>query len=269
MGLLLELQKRIPDGWFLRRLLPAVLLVVVAAVGGRLGHRHWADRGLAREAVAGVLRFDGGLASDSAAVLALLAVAAVVAAFLLPFAAGAVGALASGAWPWWLTPLGERLTRRRARRWASPAEIARQAVRARAAGRELRAARLDALRARANPIAPTGPTWSGDRLRAAEERIRATTGADVAEAWTGLFLGASDASREALSAVRDSYDAACEGLVWGAAFAVVGLWWWPSAVVGILVGLASWRSLRRAVDSLCRTTEAVFALRQTDSPPSP
>ncbi|WP_327675259.1 hypothetical protein [Kitasatospora sp. NBC_00458] len=269
MGLLLELQKRIPDGWFLRRLLPAALLVVVAALGGRLGWRHWSDVGLARETTAGVLRFGDGLTPDSAAVLALLAVAAVAAALLVPFAAGAVGALASGAWPWWLTPLGRRLTRRRARRWAPPERIAREAVRARAAGHELRAARLDARRARANPSAPAGPTWSGDRLRAAEERIRATTGEDVAEAWTGLLLGAPDPSREALGAARDAYDAACEALVWSVAFTAVGLWWWPSAAAGILVGLASWRSLRQAVETLCRTAEAAFALRRSDHPADP
>ncbi|KIF75361.1 hypothetical protein QR77_18480, partial [Streptomyces sp. 150FB] len=112
MGLLAELQKRIPDGWFLRRLLPAALFVVVATVGGgQLGQHRWNDLGLARERIAGALRPNGGgTSADSVASLVLLAVAAVAAAFAVPFAAGAVGSLASGAWPWWLMPLGRRLT---------------------------------------------------------------------------------------------------------------------------------------------------------------
>ncbi|MER7701864.1 hypothetical protein ABTX81_03035 [Kitasatospora sp. NPDC097605] len=261
MGLLLELQKRVPDGWFLRRLLPAALFVVVAVVGGgRLGWAHWSDLARARAAVAGALRLGEGVTSDGAAVLVLLAAAVAAAALAVPFAAGALGALASGAWPWWLSPLGRRLTERRRRRWSPPDEIAREAVRARAAGRETRAARLDALRARSAPTAPTGPTWSGDRLRATERRVRETTGTDVAEAWTGLVLGSADPAREALGAARDAYDAACEALVWAVAFTVLGAWWWPSAPAGVLLALAAHRALRQAVEALCRTTEAVAAL---------
>ncbi|MFC5665438.1 hypothetical protein ACFP3U_20960 [Kitasatospora misakiensis] len=267
MGLLLELQKRIPDGWFLRRLLPAALLVVVAVLGGgQLGWAHWSDLGLARTRIAGALRLGEGVTSDGAAVLVLLAAAACALALAVPFAAGAVGTLAAGAWPWWLTPLGRRLTDRRRRRWAPPDELARRAVRARAAGRETRAARLDALRARSTAVAPTGPTWSGDRLRATERHLRETTGADVAESWTGVLLTAPDAAREALTAARDGYDAACEALVWSAAFTLVGAWWWPSALAGALLGLASWRSLRASVETLCRTTEAVATFPPAAAP---
>ncbi|MFF2348512.1 hypothetical protein ACFVVL_01905 [Kitasatospora sp. NPDC058115] len=261
MGLLLELQKRLPDGWFLRRLLPAALFVVVAVVGGgQLGRAHWSDLGRARAGIAGALRPGEGPGSNGAAVLVLLAAAAVAAALAVPFAAGVIGALASGAWPWWLSPLGRRLTAWRRRRWSPSDEIAREAVRARAAGRETRAARLDALRARSAPAEPAGPTWCGDRLRATERRVLETTGTDVAEAWTGLFLGAPDPAREALGAARDAYDAACEALVWAVAFTVLGAWWWPSAPAGVLLGLAAWRALRGAVEALCRTTEAVAAL---------
>ncbi|MFF4607481.1 hypothetical protein ACFY12_32690 [Streptomyces sp. NPDC001339] len=266
MGLLLELQKRIPDRWFLRRLLPAVLFVAVAVVGGgQLGQRHWADLGLARDRIAGALRLSGAAAGEGVATLVLVAVAVAGAAFAVPFAAAAVSALVSGAWPWWLVPLGRRLTLWRARRWVPPREIGEEAVRARAEGREWRAARLDAHRARTASVRPGCPTWSGERLRAAEGRVGRATGADVSEAWTRLLLEVPDASRVALSEARDAYAGACEALVWSAAFTLVGIWWWPAALVGLLLWTASWHSLRRAVEELCRTTEAVFALRYADT----
>ncbi|GLV85403.1 hypothetical protein Slala03_50920 [Streptomyces lavendulae subsp. lavendulae] len=262
MGLLVELQKRIPDRWFLRRLLPAGLFVALALVGGgQLGQRHWNDLGLARERIAAALRLSRGTTADGAAVLVLVAVAVVAAALAVPFAAGAIGALASGSWPWWLAPPGRRLTAWRVRRWAPPGNIAREAVRARAAGRELRADRLDARRARSAPVAPSCPTWSGDRFRAAEAEVRARTGLDVADAWTGLLLTLPDTSRTTLSEAREGYDAACEGLAWSIAVTFLGVWWWPAALLGIVLWLAFRQALRRAVEGLCRTTTAVFALR--------
>lgn len=265
MGLLLELQKRIPDGWFLRRLLPAALFVVVAVVGGgQLGQRRWNDVALARDRIAGALRLNGDVSADGAASLVLLAVAVLAVAFALPLAAGAIGALASGAWPWWLMPLGRRLTAWRVRRWAPPADIGREAVRARAAGRQLRADRLDARRARTGPDTPRSPTWSGDRFRTAEAHIRAATGSDVAGEWTRLLLVVPDTSRTALSDARDAYDAACEALTWSVACTLLGPWWWPAAPIGIALWLASWRSLRHTVEALCRTTEAVFTVWHTN-----
>jgi hypothetical protein len=260
VGLLVELQKRVPDGWFLRRLLPAALFVLVATVGGgQLGQQHWDDLALARERIAGALRVSGGTGTHALASLVLYAVAVVAAAFAVPVAARAIGALASGAWPWWLTPLGRRLTAWRVRRWAPPEDIGKEAVRARAAGRPLRADRLDARRARTGATEPGCPTWSGDRFRATEARVRAETGRDVAGEWATLLLTAPDASRTALSEARDAYDAACEALAWSTALTLLGPWWWPAAPAGAVLCLHSWLSLRGAVRALCTTVEAAFA----------
>ncbi|MHB9861569.1 hypothetical protein [Streptomyces sp. YIM S03343] len=269
MGLLIELQRRIPDGWFLRRLLPAALFVVVAAVGGgALGQARWNDVALARERIAAVLRAGGGLSAETIASLVLFAVPVVGAAFAVPYAAAAVGALASGAWPWWLMPVGRRATAWRGRRWAEPDTLARESVRARGAGRGLRADRLDARAARARAAGrPQSPTWSGDRFRRTEANVARETGGDLASGWTPLLLGAADSLRSALAEARDAYDAACEALVWSVAFTVLGAWWWPAAPVGVLLGLASWRLLRHAVQALCRTTEAAFTLSAADQQP--
>ncbi|MGW3204904.1 hypothetical protein [Streptomyces sp. NPDC001135] len=266
MGLLIELQKRLPDGWFLRRLLPAALFVAVAVVGGgELGHAHWNDVALAHERIAGALRTGGGLSANAVASLVLFAVPVMGAAFAVPYAAVAIGALASGAWPWWLMPLGRRVKAWRIRHWVEPDTLARESVRARGAGHALRADRLDARAARARAVGrPESPTWSGDRFRLTEANIRRETGGDVVHGWTALLLGAADSPRAALAEARDAYDAACEGLAWSTAFAVIGAWWWPAAPIGALLGLASWRALRRAVQALCRTTEAAFTLREPD-----
>ena len=42
--------------------------------------------------------------------------------------AAGVGALAAGAWPWWLAPLGDRIPDARAARWSSPADLTAQAI---------------------------------------------------------------------------------------------------------------------------------------------
>ncbi|MFE6336144.1 hypothetical protein ACFVOK_23505 [Streptomyces sp. NPDC057798] len=269
LGLLAELQKRIPDGWFLRRLLPAALFVMVALVGGgALGHSRWNDVPLARARIADALRTSGGLSADGFASLVLFAVPVVAAAFAVPYAAAAIGALASGAWPWWLMPVGRRVTAWRVGRWAAPDLLARQAVRARADGHALRADRLNARAARARSAGrPDSPTWCGDRFRRTEAQVARDTGGDVVSGWTALLLGAEEAPRAALAQTRDSYDAACEALAWSAAFAVLGAWWWPAAVAGVLLGLASWRSLRTAAEALCRTTEAAFTLHPPDPAP--
>jgi hypothetical protein len=267
VGVLLELQKRIPDGWLLRRLLPAALFVVVAVVAcGGLGQRRWDDVGLARERIAAALRFGDGLSGGGVASLVLVAVAAVAAALAVPIAADGLGALVSGAWPWWLMPLSRRLTRWRRSRWAPPEEIGRRAVRARGEGRHLRADRLDARRARTAQVRPDAPTWSGDRFRAAERRVRERTGADIASGWTALLLTAPDPARRALGEAREAYGGAVEALVWSVACTALGAWWWPAAPVGAVLWLASWRSLRRTVDVLCRTAEALFEHRP---PPAP
>lgn len=268
MGLLIELQKRIPDGWFLRRLLPAALFFVVAVVGGgELGHAHWDDVSLAREKIADALRTGGGLSADTVASLVLFSVPVVGAAFAVPYLASGIGALAAGAWPWWLMPVGDLVTGWRRRRWVEPDKLAEKSLRALADGDELRAAWLDARAARAEAIGrPGSPTWSGDCFHRTEETVR-ERGGDLVTGWTALLLGAQDPPRAALAEARDAYDAACEALVWSAAFTVLGAWWWPAAPVGVLLGLASWRSLRHAVQALCRTTEAVFTLRETAPPP--
>jgi hypothetical protein len=250
VGLFTELQRRIPDKWFFQRLLPAAAYVVVAVVcGAQLGQGHWADAGLARSRVAAAL--SGG---DAAASVVLIGVAAAVGALAVPLAAAGVDMLVSGAWPWWLAPLGLRVRSWRASRWVSPENLAKAAVRARADGHEFRAARLDSLRARASAKPPQGFSWAADQFAAVRERVPQ----DVSAQWPRLRALVPDNVRAAMGSARDAYDTACEATVWSVAVTVLGGWWWPAIPAGAVMWLASWRWLRRAVTGLCDTTEWVF-----------
>jgi len=258
MGLLLELQSRIPDRWFLRRLLPSALFVAVAFLTGGLGQSRWNDAQLV------VLRLerylgagDGGASVHTTAALLLYAVTVGVGAFAVPPVAQAVGAFAAGAWPWWLTPVSDRVRRMRATRWLAPVELRRRAVRARDGGHTLRAARLDARAVVALPSRPTTPTRTGDRLRAAADRVREQRGVDVETSWVALLLDLPEAARTAVVEARDGYDGACEAMAWSIAYLVLGCWWWPAAAGGLLLWLSAWRWLRRAGEALGSTVEAV------------
>lgn len=252
MGLFTELQRRIPDKWFFQRLVPAAVYVVVAVVcGAQLGQGHWADVGLARSRVAAALSGGGGTAAS----VALLTVAAMAGALAVPLAAAGVDALVSGAWPWWLMPLGSRVRSWRLSRWVSPDDLGKAAVRARADGREFRAARLDALRSRAPAKPPQGVTWAADQFAVVRERVPG----DVSAQWPRLRLLVPDNVRAAMGGARDAYDAACEAIVWSVAVIVLGAWWWPAFIAGAVLWFAAWQWLRRAVTSLCDTTAWVFS----------
>jgi hypothetical protein len=262
VGLLLELQQRIPDRWFLRRLLPAAVFVAAVIAGVTLGQSRWADAGLARQRLTDYL---GGTSASltAAALVYLLPVAA--GAFIVPVAATAVAALAGGAWPWWLAPLGDRIRDARAARWSPARELDLKAVAALRDKRPWRAARLKARAAAAQPARPSTATWIGDRLELAAARVQQSLGLDVHSAWAELLLRLPENAGTALNDARDGYDAAAEAFAWSVAYLVLGIWWWPAAVAGLVGALTSWRWLRRAADALASTAEAVA--RVTTSAP--
>ncbi|MFG3138261.1 hypothetical protein ACGFZA_18865 [Streptomyces sp. NPDC048211] len=261
MGLLLALQSRIPDRWFLRRLLPSALFVAVAYLVGGLGQSRWYDAGLAARRLERYLGTEGGAPAHTTTALLLYAITVAAGAFAVPVAAQVVSVLAAGAWPWWLAPLSERVRALRVRRWRSPDELRDDALRSRGRGEVLRAARLEARAAASARIAPKTPTWTGDRLRSTADRVRELRGLDVETSWVDLLLDLSDSSRAALVEAREGYDGACEAMVWSLAYLALSVCWWPAAVVGALAWLASWRWLRHAGDVLGSTTEAVVRAR--------
>ena len=185
VSFLADLQSRIPDRWYFRRLLPAAVYVVMVVIcGGQLGWSHWDDLSLARARLAAGLRVNGSSAPPAIASLILFAVAIAICAFAVPVAAAAVDALASGAWPWFLAPLGSCVLKAR-QRWTSPEERKKKAVGLRGRGgawREAYAVRLDRLVAAA-PTQPKRYTWSADRFETARRNIERRTGQEISERW--------------------------------------------------------------------------------------
>jgi hypothetical protein len=257
VGLLLQLQNRIPDRWLLRRLLPSALFVMVAFIGAALGQSRWNDTTLAKQRLAAELTKAGGSVSAYTSATVIIYVLIVVAgAFTVPVLAEGVGALAAGAWPWWLALLADRLRDVRAGRWQSADDLTRAALLAVDAKHPLRASRLKARAAVAQPSAPRTPTWIGDRLEAAATEATRCLGLDPRTSWLEVLLTLPDNARTALTNARDGYDVACEALVWSFAYLILGIWWWPAAVVGLILGLTSWRWLRYAANALASTAEA-------------
>ncbi|MFD7861907.1 hypothetical protein [Streptomyces sp. NPDC057682] len=264
MGLLLALQSRLPDRWFLRRLLPSALFVAVAFLAGGPGHSHWYDAGRAARRLERQLgTAGGGTPHTTTTTLLLYALAVVCGAFVVPVAARAVSLLAAGAWPWWLAPVGERMRASRVRRWRAPDALRDDALRSRGRGEVLRAARLEARAAAAPRSAPRTPTWTGDRLRAAADRVRAARGLTVEASWVALLLELPDGDRAAVAEAREGYDEACEATVWSIACLALGVCWWPAALVGAVAWLGAWRWLRRAADLFASTAEAVLSTPRT------
>lgn len=266
MGLLLQMQQRIPNQWFLRRLLPSAIFVTAAIVAATLGQSHWDNLGFARARLAGYL---GGTTASTSATAILYLLTAAAAAFTIPVVAAGVGALAAGAWPWWLAPLGDRIRDARAARWSSPADLTAQAISAIRDRQLWRAARLKARAATATPSKAETPTWIGDRLNAAAGEVHRCLDIDVRSAWAELQLRLPDNARTALTDTRDGYDAACEALAWSLAYLILGLWWWPAAIAGLVLALTSWRWLRNAADALARTAEASARVAANSPSPAP
>jgi hypothetical protein len=257
VGLLAELQRRIPDRWFFRRLLPATVYILIAVIcGGQLGQAHVTDLGLARMRIATALTISQSAAPGAAASIVLLAIAVAACSFAVPVAAAGVDVLASGAWPWWLVPLGDRVLAARQARWTDPKELGIAAVRSGDQGHVLRKARLDARRAVAPPEPPQGYTWSAERLAATRQRVRERTNLDITASWAALLLVMPDSARASLTGARDSYDAACETVAWAVAIVVLGAWWWPAIPLGLATGLVGWRLVRQSIVGLCEAAEA-------------
>ena len=259
MGLLTELQKRVSDRWLYRLLLPATLFTVAAVVGGgQLGQRHWNDVGRARANIAKALRIGSGVTAGTVALLIVLAVAAAAVALAIHLATGAVTVLVVGEWPRSLSRINSVLTAKRVRRWEKAAKEWARSSNPPTAGGSAQPASRRYLRIAL--YKPTCPTWSGDRLAAAEKRAAAGTGIDIATSWTALLLVVPESIRTALRSTSSDFDGACEAMSWGIASMVLGLWWWPSAVAGLALSFAAWRWIRITVTALCETIEAVVSM---------
>lgn len=263
---------RIAERWLTLLALPGLLFVAAVTAATKLGHEHWADVGKLR---AWLDTLADSPASRSTGTIALVALGVLLVAAAIGAAAQALGA---GVELLWCAeprgPLLRRLADRRLRRWRAADAAYRDALvaagRARIAGAD-DADRLAGLaesrfadRDRIAAAAPRHPFGMGDRLAAPGRRLWRVYRLDLAAAWPHLWLLAADGTRAELHAARLRFGAAARLCAWGAGYLVLGVWWWPAALVGIVSVAAGLRRGRAAADAFAELTEALADLHVRD-----
>ncbi|MGW6568604.1 hypothetical protein [Streptomyces sp. NPDC054975] len=263
---------RVAERWLTLLALPGLLFIAAVTTAMVLGHEHWADVGELRTWLDTLA---ASPVSRSVGTIALVALGVLLGSAAVGSAAQALGA---GVELLWCAeprgPLLRRLADRRLRLWRAADAAFRDALvtagRARIAGAD-DADRLADLaeshlaeRDRIAAAAPRHPFGMGDRLGAPGQRLWRVYRLDLAAAWPHLWLLAADGTRAELQDARVRFGAAARLCAWGAGYLVLGVWWWPAALVGIGAVTAGVRRGRAAADAFAELTEALADLHVRD-----
>ncbi|MET9557171.1 hypothetical protein [Streptomyces sp. NPDC006645] len=117
-------------------------------------------------------------------------------------------------------------------------------------------AELYEARNRIAPTRPVLPTWMGDRMAAAESRLRKAYAVDLPTAWPRLWLLLPDAPRDDLRSARAELTSAARCAGWGVLCLVLAVWWWPAAAGAVVAMGSGWRRGRQAVDAFAALVES-------------
>jgi hypothetical protein len=256
-----ELAKKLADRWVGLLVLPGALFALTAGLAARLGQAHALDwpQVDAAAALASVGRLSGG----AQAILVLVALLAVTGAGLAVQALAALTrALWLGRWP---RMLARPQVRRRRLRWERLVAKRRELQDAYPADTRTpeQQERIDHAAARITRFAlarPGRPTWLGDRLHAVERVALDRSGLDLTFGWSRLWLVLPDPARAEITAASSAFTSAIAVGTWGWPYLVLGVVWWPSAVLGAVVLLVGWARARPAVDDLAALSEAAVDL---------
>lgn len=262
-----ELSKKLAERWLALLVLPGLLFVATATLAMVLGQNHALDQRRLR------LWIDGVAAHPSSHSISveLLAVGATLAASA---GAGLIAAvlgwlaqrawIAEGRWP----PL-RWLAAARRKRWETAYEkmCALLTVTARPVGTSEKGISLGADLAQAiercariGLIRAERPTWIGDRLRAAGERVYRTNRIDLTAAWPRLWLIISDATRSELAAAYGAFAAAGRLIGWACLYLVLSVRWWPALIIAVVALSIGWIRARSATAVLADLVEAISDL---------
>lgn len=264
--LIASLGGKLAERWLAGLVLPGVVFVAVGAMAVRLGHRHWSDlRLLGQE----LNRFaTGSLARDNGSVL-LVALGVVLASVVAAAAAQSLEWLVVTLWTHDWGRLGGAMTRRRRRRWDAAMDTYETALRDKA--RALRSPGthtgplpdVQALARACERIAltePARPTWIGDRMLAAAVRVQACYDLDLASAWPRLWLLLPEDTRGPLVLAQSDFADAARRVGWGVLYLLLGLLWWPAALIGLGLCVVGRQQGRSTVSVLADLVEAVVDL---------
>jgi hypothetical protein len=217
-ALLGEVGRRLSDRWLIRALGPGLLWCAAVFLAARsLDDPH-----------AAVLAAADGLDSllGRVSLAVVCAVAAVLSAALTALAAIALGSAIRfiwlGRWPGALARAGAALTARR-----------RQAMTRRLAASQ---------RALPEVYLPARPTWIGDRIRLADDRVAAQYTLRLALVWPRLWLLLDANARAQVTAARERFEQAGVLAGWAVLYLALAPWWWPALPIGlVLAGVGWWR----------------------------
>ncbi|MEU7570685.1 hypothetical protein [Micromonospora sp. NPDC049240] len=259
---------KLAERWLQALLLPGMVFVGAVAVAGRLGHGRWSDVDMLAAAVD---QLGESATRRGNGAVALLAVAVVTGAVAAAALAQGLGQVVTYAWTATWGPVGRPFVHRRRRRWRRVVTRYEQALIEKA--RVLRGVRpadpppevpdtaaLAAARDRISMVEPRLPTWMGDRMHAVDERIRTVYDLDLASAWPRLWLTVPDEVRNALVRAQAEFAAAGRLAGWGGLYLLLGLRWWPAAVVGAGVWAVGWWRGRMSMENLAQLVEATVDL---------
>ncbi|MFJ7325104.1 hypothetical protein ACIQVN_02480 [Streptomyces cyaneofuscatus] len=261
--------RKLAERWVGVLLLPGLLYAGAAYVAHVLGHTHWWEVGrIARRLDA--LRVD--VRGQGVGSLLLLMAAVLLASAAVGLAAQGLGRVAAriGIEPWGVWPAA-RLTACRRRRWnrAHSAYLAALREKARRSAGGLDTGDLDStglLRARDRIclVEPCSPTWSGDRMAAADTRVLRTYDLDLESAWPRLWLVVPEPVRAELLDAREKVDTASRLAGWGAMYLLVAALWWPALVIAACTLAVARRRERTALDACATLVEATVDVHGRD-----
>lgn len=261
-----ELAKKLAERWLSLLALPGALLLVVAFIGLQLGHRralHWSQaRRLAKTAAEALSR-------EPAGTQALLALVLLLATGGIGLATQALAPVTRsiwlGRWPRLAAPLSRQRVRRRRTRWHRRVEKRRELEGAHPHGSRTpgQQAAIDTAAEKVNDLAmaePGRPTWMGDRIHATERVALDRYGLDLPFAWPRLWLLLPETTRNEVTAVHATFASAVAAGTWAWAYLALGVFWWPSAMVAVVIGITGWVRARSAVNDLSVLTESAVDL---------
>ncbi|AZM47130.1 hypothetical protein DMB38_16160 [Streptomyces sp. WAC 06738] len=265
--LLATLGGKLTERWLNLLVLPGALFLAATAVGTTLGQRHWHDADRLRTTLDDLAARPALDRTGTAAlVVALLLLTAAAASLAVQFLGGAIER-------YWLRPGRDRLSRaltaRRARRWTrlhAQLEAAVAEIPLRGTGPHGAVlvppdvqARIEDLTGARDRIAlrtPTRPTWYGDRMQAAADRLESAYGVDLATLWPRLWLVLPEPAVRQIQSAHDSFGAAARLAAWAVGYALLACWWWPAALAAAGCAVVARARARDALGALAALVEA-------------
>jgi hypothetical protein len=267
---LTELADKLADKWVSLVIAPGLLFLTACVGGGDfLGQSHW---GGWTRLYSRISNLSTSKPLHSAVVLGILVVAvlagAAAAGLAARFLGDAINRMWLGRWPRFFDFAANALTNSRRGRWIKADDAHRTAM---VTAAEMRVERMQGLevqgdmpdlaafRAKRNAIGlerPQRPTWIGDRLLAVDTRVFRFYDLDLSFAWSRLWMTMTDTDRSDLTAAQGAFTAASRLVGWGILYLVLGLWWWPSAIIGVCVVLGGWKRGRESASSCADLIEA-------------